>query len=397
MKKILVLILGTLLLVSINNALAVEANPVLGIKQKTTIHVEYNYNSYGTLLSSTQETDSVTTTTTENAEGEEVVNTTTTNSVSESTWLGGSLKIQSSAGASASESDDGSNSTTIFSTDYEYDENGRLVGASGTAETKSKTVDAKGETAGTSKTETIDTYVILNGEALRSKSETTGESFGVGGAKTADITETATYKYGVFRGKQELIKEINVSSNDGVDGTSQTTTKTKIYERDANGVCTAITQTAEGTYVAVGQNGGSQTYTITNYEAIFELDEEQGWYLKEEGWDWESGDGSIVESSSDTQAETAVESAAAPESNSTPTDITKASATDITKTTATDTRAQAASGTIASTAATTNNPAPAGGVFFITMPPGSTPVPVPVPVTPRTSNLVNGEAVSIRS
>jgi hypothetical protein len=85
-----------------------------------------------------------------------------------------------------------------------------------------------------------------------------------------------------------LVKETSVYTSESIDGDEQTITKTRTYQRDANGVCTGITQTASGTYNAVGGSGGTQSYTMQNYKAEFKFDAEQGWYLANESWDWQS-------------------------------------------------------------------------------------------------------------
>lgn len=287
MKRIGILILGIFFLAGGLNVFAVETGTILSTTQDSTIHIEYVYNAYGVGISSVQTTTTITTTKKKEEDGTETNSTTTTVSTSESEWMGGSLKIKSTTGTSTTEGDDDLSSTTTFETTYTYDENGRLIGASGTSDTESD--DGNGKT---SRSHSVDTYIIQDGEALRSKSETTGTNYGTDDTKTADFTETTTYEYQLIGGSWELVREVSASTSAETNGNEQVVTKTRTYSRDANGVCTGISQSAEGTYTAVNSNGGKQTYTMENYKAEFKFDAEQGWYLTQESWDWKHATGS---------------------------------------------------------------------------------------------------------
>jgi len=285
LKTTCTLIMGILLLSGVNS-FAAESNPITSVSEKTTIHVEYTYNAYGIAISSTQKT--VTTTTTTNEKGE--TSTTTTTYISVNGWRGGSLKIETTTGTSQNESVNGANSTTEFWTNYAYNDNGQLKGASGGGKTKgNRGKDDNGNELGTFESESEDIYEIRNGQAIKIKTVNKTVYYGPEGQKESDSTETTTYEYELIGGSWQLMKEVSVSNTEGTDGSSQTMTKTKVYQRDANGVCIGITQTASGTQTAVNGNGGRATYNLSNYDAKFAFDEEVGWYLADESWDWVEG------------------------------------------------------------------------------------------------------------
>jgi len=261
------------------------AAPILSTNQKVTTHIEYVYSPYGVAISANQITVTITETTDENGKK----STTITTQTSVSTWKGGSLKVEKITGTSDTESDDGATSQTDFETNYTYDEDGRLKGAlGGSSSSGNRGKDANGQDMGTFTSNTVNTHIIKNGEALNSNSQTTGTNYGPDGTKTSDYTETTTYEYQLIGGDWVLVKEISTSNTNGTDGSSSNITKTRTYQRDANGVCTGISQTASGTMAQVNQQGGRQTYTMKNYKAEFKYDPKVGWYLSNESWDWES-------------------------------------------------------------------------------------------------------------
>ena len=260
---------------------------IVNTSMKMVIEVDNVYNKYGVQISGTEIT--TTTTTTINSKNETSI-TVTTQTVS-SEWRGGSVKVANIEGTSHTDGTDDSSSDTTFTITYEYtDGTGKLKGASGTSTTTgdSGTGD-NGEKIGTYKTSTKDTYTIKNGQALRTKSETTGESYGSDGTKKGDITQTSTTEYKLVAGTWQVSKETTVSKNTGVDGRSESITRVRTYTRDGNGVITNISQTATGTYIYVHGLSGEKTLGLSNYSAEFAFDEESGWYLKKEHIKWEEG------------------------------------------------------------------------------------------------------------
>jgi len=283
MKRIGILI-GVFLLAGGLNAFATDAaSPIVNTTQSSTIHIEYVYNPYGVAISANQV--STTTTTTKNEKGE--TSTTVTTSTSKSSWIGGSLKVESATGTSNTTASDGSHSTTTFWTNYSYNANGQLAGASGGADTTGDSgKDANGQAIGTFTSHTTDSYIIKNGQALKSSSVTTGTNYGPDGTKTATSTETTNYTYALIGGSWNLMKEVSVSNTNETNGSTETVTKTRTYQRDANGVCTGISQTATGTKTVVDATTGGRTSYTLSYSATFAYAPEVGWYLKTETYDW---------------------------------------------------------------------------------------------------------------
>lgn len=283
MKRIWILTTVVFFLAGGLNAFAATANPIISTSQNSTIHVEYIYNAYGVAISATE----ITTTTTRTVDDKGGWSETTTVQTAYSTWKGGSLKIDSASGTSDTKASDGSNSHTNFWTSYTYNANGQLAGASGGAHTTGdRGKDANGEPIGTFVSDTVDHYIIRNGQALRSSSVTTGTNYGPDGTKTSTFTETTNYAYQLIGGSWHLMGEVSTSTTNGIDGSTETITRTRTYSRDANGVCTGITQTATGTKTVVNENGGKTTYTMSNYQATFAYDSKVGWYLQKESYDW---------------------------------------------------------------------------------------------------------------
>ncbi|MFH0913018.1 MAG: hypothetical protein V1884_01880 [Candidatus Omnitrophota bacterium] len=284
LKTILYALIISFVLLSGINVFAVETSPITGVSEKTTIHVEYLYNAYGMAVSSADTTTTITTTTNEKGE----TSTTTTTYTTTSVWRGGSLKVASTTGTSKNESANGANSTTEFQTNYEYNDKGQLKAASGESQTTGdRGKNDAGEELGTYESTSEDTYIVQNGQSLKKTSVATGINYGPEGQKESDSTETTTYDYELKGGSWALVKQVDKSETKNVDGGTSLVEKTKTYTRDANGVCTGITQAASGTLTAVGGNGGTQTYTMQNYKAEFKFDAEMGWYLSKESYDWE--------------------------------------------------------------------------------------------------------------
>lgn len=268
--------------------------------QSSAIHIETTYNAYGVALSSTSTTTTVTTTSREtlvNGQAKTITSTSKTVQTVTSSWRGGSLKADTARGTAITSGDDGSSSTTEFWTDYSYDDKGRLKGATGGANTTgNRGKDAKDQPLGTSSSSTVDTYDIRNGVALKVKSETTGQNFGVDGQKTSDFRETSTSTYEIVGGSWQIMSETSVSLDTEIDGSTTATTTVKTYTRNENGVIAGITQTKTGEMKkATGEKGdltSAITYTIQNYVATFTFDPQQGWYLSNESYDWKTQESS---------------------------------------------------------------------------------------------------------
>ena len=119
--------------------------------------------------------------------------------------------------------------------------------------------------------------------------------------------DVTSFSYDLIGGTWHLMQEVTNSSTSSTDGGSETRTTTKTYSRDANGVCTGVSQTSTGTSVSVDDNGGTWTYDMSNYNAEFKFDSVLGWYMANESYDWNlSSDASssstagVTDTSSDT-------------------------------------------------------------------------------------------------
>ena len=102
-------------------------------------------------------------------------------------------------------------------------------------------------------------------------------------------TETTAYEYSLVGGAWQLMKETSISATTQTDGGMENTTTTKTYTRDANGVCTGISQTRTGTSSTVGTSGGIYNYTLQDYSATPAFDAQQGWYISQESYNWKLG------------------------------------------------------------------------------------------------------------
>jgi hypothetical protein len=255
---------------------------------------------------STERSSTVTETTgSSTANGETKTNSSTT--VQESfvmqTWKGGSLKPDYSTSTSTTEGTDGSSSVTNSKVTYSYDGSGKLAAASGTAHTEGTLAsDVNGESGGNYVSDQTTTYIIKNAQALPSQTTTNTTSYLEGQVKSTS-TEVTTFEYELIGGSWHLMSEVSNSSTSMTDGGSETRTTTKTYSRDANGVCTGISQTSSGTSVSVSETGGTSTYNMSNYSADFQFDEQNGWYLANETYDWE------LESTTETPSTTDVDDA----------------------------------------------------------------------------------------
>ena len=108
----------------------------------------------------------------------------------------------------------------------------------------------------------------------------------VEGQQKSTSHEVTNYTYDLIGGAWQLMTETTTSHTAQTDGGFEDTTTIKTYSRDANGVCTGISQTKTGTSSSVGTTGGTTTYTLQNYSANFQFDPQQGWYLADESYDW---------------------------------------------------------------------------------------------------------------
>jgi hypothetical protein len=221
------------------------------------------------------------------------------------TWKGGSLKPDYSTSTSTTEGTDGSSSVTDSKVTYSYDGSGKLAGASGTAHTEGTLAsDVNGESGGNYVSDQTTTYIIKNAQALPSQTTTNTTSYLEGQVKSTS-NEVTSFEYELIGGTWHLMSEVSNSSTSMTDGGSETRTTTKTYSRDANGVCTGISQTSSGTSVSVSETGGTSTYNMSNYSADFQFDEQNGWYLANETYDWELEN--TTEASSSTSADDAQE------------------------------------------------------------------------------------------
>jgi hypothetical protein len=252
-------------------------------------HVENFYNAFGVCYTSTESSSTVTQTTgssTSNGETKTNTSTTTQESFVMQTWKGGSLKPDYSNSTSTTEGTDGSSSVTNSKVTYSYDATGKLAAASGTATTTGTLAsDANGESGGEYTSTQTTSYIIKNAQALPSQTVTDTTQTLEGQVRSASH-EVTSFTYDLIGGSWHLMSEVSNSSTSMTDGGSEQRTTTKTYSRDANGVCTGISQTSSGTSVSVSETGGTTTYNMTNYNADFEFDEQNGWYLANESYDW---------------------------------------------------------------------------------------------------------------
>jgi hypothetical protein len=243
-------------------------------------HEFYRFNAYGVAIEGVS--SELRTVTTENEDGEESV--TVTESTTTLEYKGGSLKATSSTYTIDTAADDGSSSHTEGNTRYGYNASGQLANARGSSETTGeKSRDDNGDGAGTFSSETTETYEIRNGQALRTRSVTTGTERGSDGEITSTSTDTVDYEYELIAGSWQIMSETTTSDKDYTNGSTENVTTVKTYTRNANGICTGLSQTATGTaFEATGQNGtgtiAGTTLTL-QYTATSAFDAETGWYI----------------------------------------------------------------------------------------------------------------------
>ncbi|MFH0913017.1 MAG: hypothetical protein V1884_01875 [Candidatus Omnitrophota bacterium] len=273
------------------NQVTRETIPI-SVNKDTEIKIEYQYNSYGVILSSIETATTETTVTSkrkqEDGTYKEETSTTSTVSTTKSNFRDGSLKAEFVEGTSVTNGSDGATSTSEFWTNYEYDDQGQLKSVSGGQDSEgNRGKDANDKELGTFTSNRVDNYIIKDGRALRLGSVTTGINNGVNGQKESDFTETLSYEYELKGDSWEVMKETSHSETKNVNESITTTDKITVYQRNEEGVIIGITQTATGKMETTGGSGGKQTYEMRNYVAEFVLDPDLGWYLKKEEWDWE--------------------------------------------------------------------------------------------------------------
>jgi hypothetical protein len=262
-------------------------------------HVENFYNAFGVCYMSTDHSTTVTQTT----DGD-TTSTTTQDSVTMQTWKGGSLKADYTNSTSDTTGDDGSSSHTVSKTTYEYDENGKLAGASGTATTTGTLAEgANGESGGEYTSTQTTSYTIKNAQALPSQT-TTHTVQTLEGQVSVTSDEVTTFSYELLGGSWRLMQEVSNSISTTPDGGRTETTTTKTYSRDANGLCTGLSQTMTGTRTVKTATGGTETWTLSagDYTATPSFDEEQGWYISKVEYDWKLNSSADTSSASDTQS-----------------------------------------------------------------------------------------------
>lgn len=295
MKRLCILSMAVLFLFGGLNVLAADPEPpIVNTSSHSTIHVQYFYNTFGVATMSVSDTaTAIITTRRETLEDGSIIETTTTTTTNQttiSTWRGGSLKVDSTTGTTTVESSDGASSTTSFWTTYDYNENGQLRGASGGSHTVGdRGLDDNDEPIGTYEQWTSNTYEIRNGQALLAGSTTTGKEWGPDGELIAETTETKSYSYELRGGSWVLMSVSSVYDSTGKGSKKgeythiETTTS---YHRDANGLCTGISQSKSGEMRQGNGSGGFTTYKMKNYIATAAFDPKQGWYIEYDTWDW---------------------------------------------------------------------------------------------------------------
>jgi hypothetical protein len=246
----------------------------------STMHVETSYNAFGIAISST-ETSTQTIQTTRTTDGKTSTSTQTSTSTVHSSWIGGSVKVQSVNSVSNNTSSDGSKSNSTSETIYSYNDAGVLTGAHGTGTGTGS--DGKG---GTNSFTTTDSYIVRDGQALRSQSITTGTSKGKDGTQTGTSRGVTNYTYAMSGGSWQLMRETSTDTSTQTDGNSENTTTTRSYTRNSSGLCTGMSQTKTGTKVIVGDTSGKRTYHAGNYTAIDRHDPTMGWMVVNEKFDW---------------------------------------------------------------------------------------------------------------
>lgn len=271
-----------------------QSSKTVNSEMDSTIHISTKYNEYGVALSSTT-TNTQVLTTIETENGEENTVTTTTVTVTESSYKNGSLSSDTSTTNSEKKDDEGNVLSTEKYTDtYTYDENGYLQSVEGSGTSESTTYsDKNGEKSGSSEGTIKRTFDVKDGQARLLSHEQEGTTYDKDGKEIGTYDANTTYADWEYLGGQWVHnKEVSTSNSHMTSKSDQTIVRTKTITRDEYGQVTGMSQTATGTYKAyTGINDdetASTVYTLTNYKAEFEFDEERGWYLASEEYDWEN-------------------------------------------------------------------------------------------------------------
>jgi len=247
----------------------------------TRIETNY-YNAFNVCYSAT----STSTTVTKTTKGTETSTTTSTTKV-DSTWEGGSLKTQTISGTSKTTGSDGSSTTNTSSETYSYTAQGSIIGASGSSTSSGNLgKDAEGNDLGTFTATTANSYTLVNGNPVISRSVTTQTNTDSKGAQSGILTSTTTYNYELIDGQACLMSTTNVLDSNSTNGNTTDITTVTTYTRDAKGLCTGIGQTKSGTAVAYGTSGGVMTSTISGYTPTVAFDKNMGWYISSDTTTW---------------------------------------------------------------------------------------------------------------
>jgi len=288
MKRIFALAAAVILAIAVPNAMATTGTGTVS-KYDQVIHVYTEYNAYGVAISSTN----TTTTTVETTDKDGNVTTQVSTTVTKSTYKNGNLSPDTSHIISTTTDGDGNVISKNDITDtYTYDNSGNLIGASG-----SGTMSSYDPDTGQTRTGSISrSFIIKDGQALLTNSTTSnGKIFDKNGSEIGSFTNSMTIAdadYVYLGGRWVPTKEVSVSSSNMNDGGSETVTRITTYTRDNHGVITNMSQTASGTRVEVtgNNNGGTSTvtYTLANYQVEVAFDQQMGWYIASESYDWQT-------------------------------------------------------------------------------------------------------------
>lgn len=258
-----------------------DPKPVTTTIISSVINVQTYYNAFGVAYMSTENTR----TETETSDGD-TTSTTISTSFTQQSWKGGSIKPDFSTSVSDTTNPDGSGSHTDSRVEYSYDGEGRLAAASGTATTDGTNADgANGESGGTYHSEQTTSYIIKNGQALPSQT-TTNTTQKLEGEVSGTSTEVTTFTYDLIGGAWHLMQEVSNYSYTATNGSTQNITTTKTYTRDANGVCTGLSQKKTGTRMDVGGTAGKTYYDMSGYYADIQWDDQQGFYVSYDKYKW---------------------------------------------------------------------------------------------------------------
>jgi hypothetical protein len=273
MKKILVLTLGIFFLLG---GLSLFADVTTTVSSST--RIERVYSPAGVLVSST-----VISTETTRTNGDNGVTDTVSVNTSYYKWLGGSSKLISSSGTSDSTSSDGGNSHTNSWTNYNYDGNGVLVGANGGSDTSG----VRGGNQGTFTATATDSYQIVDGQALRTRSDTVERTF-LGGQETSHTEGSFTeFHYQLLGGDWQLTSTFEHSNTRQSNDTFEITETTTTYFRDGGtGRCIGMERTMTGNNKTITTTGGEQYGNLQYSHDPAQFDSREGWYIPRETLIW---------------------------------------------------------------------------------------------------------------